>query len=227
MSINDIWLCTSAEVWERALKSYWDFVPERNRCLEESIDPLDLQRLRRSDSERWYKFLMCKYFPWKYTDRRRLAATRLQLQRHEDDLGELDQIRKRLLKVDVGNASQALEVASAIRGLGIAGASGLLALMYPQKFGTVDQFVVLALREVDNLPDALALKRMYRNALTLRDGVTIVEILRQKADENNRVLKSEIWTPRKIDKVLWALGRRALGVTAAGAWDTSRPPRRY
>ncbi len=37
-------------------------------------------------------------------------------------------------------------------GLGFAGASGLLALLYPQKFGTVDQFVVKTLRNVPTLP---------------------------------------------------------------------------
>jgi len=42
----------------------------------------------------------------------------------------------------------ALATASRIRWLGTAGASGLLALIYPDSFGTVDQFVVKALSEV-------------------------------------------------------------------------------
>jgi hypothetical protein len=51
-------------------------------------------------------------------------------------------------------------IASQIRGLGTAGASGLLALMYPTHFGTVDQFVVKGLQQVDDLLEKAALGRM-------------------------------------------------------------------
>jgi len=55
-------------------------------------------------------------------------------------------------------------IATSIHGLGIAGASGLLTLMYPDQFGTVDQFVVKALREVEGLPQRAALERMNPEA---------------------------------------------------------------
>ncbi|MFW6027899.1 MAG: hypothetical protein ACOC91_03740, partial [bacterium] len=93
------------------------------------------------------------------------------------------------------------------RGLGTAGASGLLALMYPRKFGTVDQFAVKALRQVNGLPEAAALARMTPESLSIRDGVLIIGILRRKAADNNRMFKSNAWTPRKLDKVLWTYGR--------------------
>jgi hypothetical protein len=109
--------------------------------------------------------------------------------------------------LDTDDIRSGLEAASAIRGLGTAGASGLLALMYPQKFGTVDQFVVKALRQVNGLPEAAALARMKPEDLTIRDGVLIVDVLRRKAADNNRVFKSANWTPRKLDKVLWTYGR--------------------
>jgi len=79
--------------------------------------------------------------------------------------------------------------------------------MYPQKFGTVDQFVVKALVQIDSLPEAPTLRRMKPEGLTIPQGVLIIQILRRKASDNNRVLNSDGWTPRKIDKVLWTYGR--------------------
>jgi hypothetical protein len=126
----------------------------------------------------------------------------------DETLGNLDQIRKRLLTLDSDDIHSGLETAaSEIRGLGIAGASGLLALMYPKTFGTIDQFAVKALRQVQGLPEAAALAQMNPEALTISDGVLIIDILRRKAADNNRVFKSDNWTPRKLEKVLWTYGR--------------------
>ena len=88
------------------------------------------------------------------------------------------------------------------RGLGIAVASGLLTLMYPEYFGTVDQFVVKALREVEGLPQRAALERMNPEGLKLSDGVVLIQIMRDKAAENNRTFKTDAWTPKKIDEIL-------------------------
>jgi hypothetical protein len=59
-----------------------------------------------------------------------------------------------------------LRIAKEIHGLGTAGASGLLALMFPQRFGTVDQFVVKALKQVEGLPEAADIDRIKPEALT-------------------------------------------------------------
>ena len=209
MQIADLWVSTSPKAWEDALERYWNFVQERNQALEQSLHTLDLERLRRMDANGWYKFLRDEYFRWKYTAPNRYATTTRQLRRYVDDdmLGDLDQIRKRLLTLDPDDIHSGLETASRIRGLGPAGASGLLALMYPKNFGTVDQFAVKALSQVQGLPEAAALARMNPEGLTIRDGVLIIDILRRKAADNNRVFKSDAWTPRKLDKVLWACGR--------------------
>jgi len=207
--IADLWVSTNPKAWENALEGYWNLVQRRNRALEQSLDTLDLERLRRMDANGWYKFLRDEYFRWKYTAPNRYATTTHSLQRYDDDneLGELDQIRKRLLALDPDYVRSGLEAARAIQGLGIAGASGLLALMYPKNFGTVDQFVVKALRQVQGLPEAEALAQMKPRTLTIKDGVLLINILRRKAADNNRVLKSDNWTPRKLDKVLWTYGR--------------------
>ena len=100
-----------------------------------------------------------------------------------------------------------LSVARKINRLGTAGASGLLSLMYPHAFATVDQFVVKALRGVRNLTEALALGKMNENALTMKDGALLIDIMKRKAIENNRAFGTSGWTPRKIDKILWTFGR--------------------
>lgn len=207
MHVASLWVSTDPKDWDRALALYWSFVQPRNLALERALDALGLERLRRLDARGWYDFLRNEYFRWKYTAPNRYATTTRQLRRYIDDgaLGELDQIRKRLLALDTDDIRTALEAAK-IRGLGTAGVSGLLALMYPKKFGTVDQFVVKALRQVERLPESEALARMNPMGLTVRDGALIINILRRKAADNNRLFNSEDWTPRKLDKVLWTYG---------------------
>jgi hypothetical protein len=78
--------------------------------------------------------------------------------------------------------------------------------MYPHKFGTVDRFVVKALSQVDGLPEAEAIAQMHPEGLSVKDGVLLIEILRRKAEDNNRLFNSETWTPRKLDMVLWTYG---------------------
>lgn len=209
MPIAQLWVSSDPKAWEDALDRYWSFVQPRNLALERSLEKLDVERLRRMNAREWYDFLTNEYFRWKYTAPNRYASTTRHLRRYVDDdsLGDLDRIRSRLLTLDTDDIQLGLEAASGIRGLGTAGASGLLALMYPRKFGTVDQFMVKALRQVNGLPEAAALAQMNPDSLTVRDGVLIIGILRRKAAENNRVFKSDTWTPRKVDKVLWTFGR--------------------
>ena len=97
-----------------------------------------------------YQLLHDEYFLWKYTAKNRLATTRKQLQRYivDGDLDSLDQIRKSILKLNTSEVASSLKLTCMVRGLGVAGASGLLSLPYPAHFATVDQFVVRALLEV-------------------------------------------------------------------------------
>lgn len=191
------------------MDSYWQFIKPANLTLEKSLDALDRERLRRFDAREWYEFLSDEYFRWKYTDPRRYATTTRQLKRYldKDSLDALDQIGLRVLKVGTDNIRAALSTACDIRGLGTAGASGLLAVMYPDKFGTVDQFLGKALPKVEHLPEAAAVARMNPESLTIEDGVLLTNILRRKAADLNRLFETNTWTPRKMDKVVWHYGR--------------------
>jgi hypothetical protein len=209
ISINELWRSSDAQQWESALNHYWDFVQPRNLKLERAFENLDLKNLQAMNQTNWYIFLRDEYFRWKYTAPNRYASTTRLLRRYEETntLNELDEIRIQLLGIDPNDIQSGLEIANKIRGLGPPGASGLLALMYPKYFGTIDQFCVKALRLVDGLPEINALHHMNPDAIKLRDGILLVSIMRRKADTNNKMMKSNIWTPRMIDKILWTYGR--------------------
>ena len=94
-----------------------------------------------------------------------------------------------------------------MRGLGTAGASGLLAILFPGFFGTVDQFVVKSLLAVEGLSERGTIEKMKPTFLSIDDGVVLISIMRKQAKNLNRLFSTNIWTPRKIDMVLWSVGR--------------------
>ncbi len=209
MTINELWHSSDERAWNEALERYMRFVKPADVGLVRNLEPLDLERVRLLDAQGWYAFLYHEYFRWKYTAANRLATTRKSLSKYVE-LGTLDEllsIKDRLFSLPKQDIGQALRVASSIRGLGIAGASGLLTLMYPDNFGTVDQFVVKALREVDDLPQRHALERMNPEGLKPADGAILIQIMRDKAADNNRKFMTDVWTPKKIDEILWTYGR--------------------
>lgn len=171
----------------------------------EKLDPAKVQNL---DEAGWYDFLLNVYFRWKYTAPNRYGSTTKQLRRYVDEgsLTDLHRIGQNLFVFDFEDIERGLTLAKSIRGLGTAGASGLLSILFPSYFGTVDQFVVNALRHVDDLPQIEAIKRMNPEDLAVRDGVLLIQIMRSKAVENNRLFETSFWTPRRIDMVLWTLG---------------------
>lgn len=210
LTVAELWRSLDPAAWAAALERYWQFVQPANLDLERSLDRLDLQRIRDLDAQGWYTFLHDEYFRWKYTAPNRYATTTRSLAeyaRNEGGLELLEGVRHGLLVIDPADIRSGLSVALQIKGLGVAGASGLLALMYPATFATVDQFVVKALRDVGGLPEADALDKMKPEGLTPRDGVMLIGIMARKAAENNRAFGGVVWTPRKIDQVLWTYGR--------------------
>lgn len=205
-SINELWNSTDTRIWEDALSRYWDFVKNENMELERELDNLNLQTIENLDSDGWYEFLLNKYFRWKYTAPNRYSTTTRSLRRYvdEDSLDELYQTKLDILLTGMnGNIRDSLTVACKIHGLGTAGASGLLSLIFPNIFGTVDQFAVKALREINGLDEHLKLIKMKEESLTISNGVHLIDIMQRKAADNNLLFGTKFWTPRKIDMILW------------------------
>lgn len=206
---RELWNSNDHELWQRALNRYWTFVKPSNLELEKEMDQLDSGAVRMMDPQAWYKFLLEKYFPWKYTAPNRYASTTKILRSYaaNNELAALHAIKERLFALDKNNLQQCLAVASSIRGLGTAGASGLLAVLFPAYFGTVDQFAVKALGKVPGLPEERRIAAMIPESLTLSDGIVLIDIMRRKAEELNRAFSTTVWTPRKVDMVLWTCAR--------------------
>jgi hypothetical protein len=45
---------------------------------------------------------------------------------------------------------------------------------------------------------------MHAESLSIKDGVILERVLREKALDLNKRFNTDYWTPRKVDKVLWA-----------------------
>lgn len=204
IEISKLWYSKSEDDWRLALERYWSYIRPESLELERSMNELKIEQIASMDSTGWYQFLREKYFRWKYTAPNRYTTTTMKLKRYIelDQLEELFGIKNILLNLDTSDIRAGLLAAKKIDGLGVAGASGLLSLMYPQAFATVDQFVVKALRKVPALSEHEIL-RMNPDNLTLSNGIDLISIMRNKAEENNRIFGNNYWSPRKIDMVLW------------------------
>jgi len=179
-------------------------------AIEREFDSFNADTVQKMNENEWYDFLKNKYFYWKYTTPNRYKTTTIQLEKYlgpEDSLDKLYLIKQNLFQFDKEDIETGLKTAQQIRGLGTAGASGLLAVLFPSYFATVDQFVVKALSEVKLLPEREVVKGMNPEQLNIKDGVILTSIMRDKANELNQNFSSDQWTPKKVDMVLWVSSR--------------------
>lgn len=208
-AISTLWNHGSETAWKEALDYYYKALKDDEQALEQYMENVDADEIAQLSDREFYDFLYNKYFVWKYTAKNRLATTRKSLARYIDKnrLFELSDIQKRLFSTERSNVEKCLRIASEIRGLGPAGASGFLSILFPESFGTVDQYVVKALREVKGLAYNAEIVRMNPDSLSIKDGALLIQILQEKAVSLNKKFDTDFWTPRKIDMVLWAVGR--------------------
>lgn len=207
--LTKLWYSKQEILWHTALDNYWNYVKESNRVLEEKMEELDWRYVKNLSVSEFYDFLYNEYFIWKYTAPNRLATTRNQLRKYETEnrMHELGLIKDQIFLNNTKNIQEGLKTVKQIKGLGVAGASGLLSLLFPMNYGTVDQFVVKALMSIENFSDYKKISNMNPDSLTINDGVILINIMKNKAMELNTYNRTDYWTPRKIDKVLWTYGR--------------------
>lgn len=205
-AISELWNKGDENSWRDALSRYWSYVKPQNLELEKRMNKLDSEEVKKLGPHEWYDFLKDEYFPWKYTAPNRLATTTNQLKKYQEtnNLGVLFAIKENIFALDPTDIQQALKIAKSTKGLGWAGASGLLALLFPKSFGTADQFVIKALREIDSLPESGKLFAMRPDNLREKDAVLVIQVMRRKACDLNALFATDEWTPRKIDMILWA-----------------------
>ena len=205
--IADLWYNGTEEMWKTALKSYWDRFNDDQYKLEKEIEAIEASDVSSLSVYEFYDFLYQQYYPWKFTNKLFLSRNRKHLEKYlfDNELDRLARIQKRLFNLDFEDIKECLAVASSIHGLGTAGASGLLSILYPEYFGTVDKFVVYSLLKIDGLQEKAILSSMNPEALTLNNGVLLIGVMRRKAQELNERFNTNFWTPRKIDMILWTI----------------------
>jgi hypothetical protein len=208
MDIIKLWNEGNASDWDEALDAYYETPSvKRNQEVEKLMDSIDSNRIREMSVQDFYLFLHDEYFVWKYTAKNRLATTRKQLEKYEaEGMSQLEKAQKGIFRAfdeDPEDTEELLYKATRIYGLGTAGASGLLAVLFPEYYGTVDQFLVYALRKLENLPEYATLERMNPEGLTIKDGIVLEDILRRKTKELNEKFATQEWTPKKVDMILW------------------------
>lgn len=203
----ELWHNGTEEMWKAALKSYWDRFNDDQYRLEKEIDSIEVSEVASLSVYEFYDFLYQQYYPWKFTNKLFLSRNRKHLEKYlfDNEIDRLARIQKRLFNLDFADIKECLAVASSIHGLGTAGASGLLSILYPEQFGTVDKFVVYSLLKIDGLQEKAILSSMNPEALTLNNGAILIEIMRHKAQELNERFNTNFWTPRKIDMILWSI----------------------
>lgn len=69
-----------------------------------------------------------------------------------------------------------------IHGIGIASARGLLSILFPEYFGTVDQFTVEQLREIPLIFHKDNIAKKNPDSLKIKAGVVLINIMREKAN---------------------------------------------
>ena len=201
--IEKLWNSKDETQWKNELSNYYARIKPEHLEIEEEMIKYNISTFEEMSPEEWYTFLLDKYFKWKYTQANRYASTTKYLKKYkeENNLEELNLIKNEFIKVDKANIKAAIETVSKIKGLGPIGASGLLALLYPKLYGTVDQFVVKALMKTKEYPE---LKLIEPEDININQAEYVINILKMKADDLNKLFSTDFWTPRKIDMILWS-----------------------
>ena len=153
----------------------------------------------------FYDFLYNYYYVWKYTAKNRLTTTRNHLSKHKDNIADLEIVKDLLFYCyDRQYYDWCLKIlCEGINGLGTAGASGLLSLLFPVQFGTVDQFVVKSLTKTK---EKNKVKVMNPENLKLSDAYELETIMRNKAKQLNEIFNTEglVWKEKEIPVVVQA-----------------------
>ena len=202
MKIKEIWNSKEISVWKDAL-SKATIETGRDDSIETKMSKLNVEYIQHLPVEDFYSFLHDDYFVWKYTAKHRLTSTRNSLKKYENDMNELREIQDGLFSFKLSEIGKGLEIAHQIKGLGISGASGLLALLFPSYFGTVDDMVIRALLTCDEYRDDTAIKAINPQNININDAVYLIEQFKKKAHELNELSNEYCWRPRDIDVILW------------------------
>ncbi|HBQ93983.1 MAG TPA: hypothetical protein DD856_01835 [Sulfobacillus sp.] len=199
--LNHVWHSNDENLWEAAANEYWN-IPTVNakRALEKRMEMIHQSRnVILSSPTHFYEFLRDDLYPWKLDSMYISTQQRNLSHYHESVPNGLDIIRQRLatnpstvrqLQID-----GLLNQMSVIGGMGISVASGCLAVLFPEHFGTVDRFCLRGFLTVtdddltdyfrDNVANPDPFFDDYRDQLRLHVAKLMILLYRRKAETLN------------------------------------------
>jgi hypothetical protein len=209
VDINNLWELRDQNEWLDALDRYWvDPAVCRNRDTEQFMHKVKLEYIQKLDMQEWYDFLN-KYFRWKFTGSQ--LHTRL-MDLDKNSFEHLFSVKRGLLaldRIDLADSRKCLNLVRSprIRGLDYPSASGLLALMFKEWYGSVDRGVLESLCKIEALPEKsrigeirawVKVQKDWRES----DAVLVINMVRRKAAQLNAWFGANRWTPHKITMIL-------------------------
>lgn len=205
--INKIWHSNDKDLWNQGILEYYYMIENvKNEQYIENISR-EPSKVKNMNGDEVFEFLHDHYFEWKYTACNRLANCIKWLDEADKkdyfrgDLKNVINSIFELVEFDPSNYKKIISKAKKIPGIGISGASGLVSILFPDKYATVDQYLVKALNCIEQPEfDYMIIEKMVDKPddLTISNACDLQLILQKKAKEIGLV-------PRQIDMVLWAV----------------------
>ena len=196
------WDSTIESEWDLALRKYNDYLVSPEKAARDArVSLMNAYAISLLSADDFRSYLHDEFFVWKYTAKNRLATVRNSFAKMS--FSELSEIKNELVSPALSDR-QLLKSALKIKGLGCAGATALLSLLYPNRFGTVDQFVVRNLQSANSLNQDPIIIHAKPNSIKFDVAIRVIKLFQLKANELNVRFGKMTWSPRTIDKAVWA-----------------------
>ena len=208
IDIKDIWNCNEEGKWKDAEEEYSKRI-NQVAIIEKKFEQMTTEEILDLSPDKFYIFLRDMYFPWKFTgvylkprleNLKTIENKKMQIKDVIDDLKELQtriEDKKELNDDDMSNAIRNLQK---IPGIGPSAATGLLSILFPTHFGTIDKFVAINLKKVGyDISEQDCINISVENAINMEN------ILLKKVKKMNTDMNTDYWTPRRLDKILWSI----------------------
>ena len=196
------WDSISESEWDNALAIYHCTLDTREkRSRDARVTIINAYVLRTFNPNEFYHFLLNEFLVWKHLDKRRLASTQNKL--CSMTLNSLAIIQQELVNQAL-NDKELLNVALKIPGIGYSGATALLSILYPNRFGTVDKHVIISLKSAKSMQNDAIIQSINPDHFTKKQTLYVINKMQQKAKILNYTFQKNSWTPRAVDKAIWA-----------------------
>ena len=205
--INDLWDSRDERKWLVALARSWlTLAARKEHELVQFIHTVALEYVRGFAVQGWYDFL-ARYFHWQF------AGNHLQQKLRDLDRNSFEQlfaVKCSLVAVDqpgLADARKCLNLVRSprIRAWDYPGASGLLAVVFKESFGTADTCILESLWKIESLPEKGKMREIRawvrtKNDWRDADAVLVIDVMGRKAAQLNPAFGTSKWTPREEEE---------------------------